>query len=283
MLHSSGIANLNLATGWQVLTKRSWGVPQPESVRFSRMNFCIKQYYGIYSMVDILSTADKNQIMDLQTLSEQCRQDTIQYKRSAAAPSNNCFELMRRALADDNNQALTYLYVNYRQLILNWIHQHPGFAATGEEADYFMSGAFANFYFALRKDRFQKFATLAQALQYLKACVHTIIMQYIRKHRLAYTALDDDWTTGTEPDFDQIFRIGAIWERICQLLPNEQDQKLAHLLFVQDRKPAEIAAAFPDEYDTPRSVSIGRQRIVRTLREDDKLRELLGASAKPLS
>lgn len=218
--------------------------------------------------------------MTLETLSERCWEDTIRYKHGASTSSNNCFELMRIALADDNSQALTYLYMNYRQFLLNWVHLHPAFLATGEEADYFMNGAFANFYFALRKDKFRNFDTLAQVLQYLKVCVHTIIMQYIRKHRLTYTSLDAVLPIGKEPDFDRAFRINAIWERICQLLPGEKDRELLHLLYVQDRKPAEISEAFSDDYETPRSVSVARQRIVRILRRDAKLRELLGVSNK---
>lgn len=266
-----------LSALWQSPTNRCWSAFQWQLTQIPEGNLCIKDYYDIYFR-GILFTSLNVPIMDLKTLFERCQNDTNQYKRGLSVPSDNCFELMRRALADDDNLALTHLYSNYRQLLMNWVLKHPGFSVTGEDPDYFMSGAFANFYFALRNDKFQNFASLAKALAYLKSCVHTVILQYIRKNRLSYSSLDDVDTKGQKQDYDRIFRVMAIWERITQLLPDDKDQKLAYLIFVQERKPVEIAQAFPDIYPDARTVSVARQRIRRILQQDDQLRDLLGGS-----
>jgi hypothetical protein len=215
--------------------------------------------------------------MDIQTLAERCIEDTQRYRKDSSYKAENCFELMRIALAENNNAALTEIYRIYRQLIRTWVMSHPGFAETEESAEYFMLEAFSSFYFAVRHEKFSNFLSIAKLLSFLKACVHTSILLYLRKRRLRLIPIDEVETEAQRQDFDGGFHIAAIWERICYLLPAEQDRRLAHLAFVQERKVGEIATLFPEVYFDARVVSIALQRIRRILKEDKQLRDLLGA------
>ena len=218
--------------------------------------------------------------MDIQTLAERCIEDTKNYIRNMAQTAVSCFELMRLALQENNNAALTAIYRNYRQLIRSWVMIHPGFGISQESPEYFTLDAFANFYFAVRGEKFSNFANLARLLSFLKACVHSSIMMYLRKQRIPIVPLPDDENTVEVQDFDQNLNELAIWERICYLLPAEDDQNLAHLAFVQELKASDIANAFPKAYVDARAVSVALQRIRYALRNDAKLRELLGAKPK---
>jgi hypothetical protein len=216
--------------------------------------------------------------MDIQALAERCAEETKNYLKQAAREAQTCFELMRIALAENNNIALTAIFRNYQQLIRSWVMIHPGFLPSQEPPDFFILDAFSSFYFAVRGEKFAKFPDLARLLKFLKVCVHSSILMYLRKQRLPIVPLPDDGFYFPKIDENLIYL--AIWERICNLLPAEDDQNLAYLAFVHERKAADIAQILPERYADARAVSVALQRIRYTLKNDANLRDLLGAKGK---
>jgi hypothetical protein len=69
-----------------------------------------------------------------------------------------------------------------------------------------------------------------------------------------------------------------IWRRMQQLLPDERDQRLMRLVFVEGYKPRDITALYPTFWPSERQVSIALYRIRRTLRADPGLAVLYGLS-----
>jgi hypothetical protein len=219
-------------------------------------------------------------IMDIQVLAERCIEETRNYLKRARSEAESCFELMRLALAENNNIALAAIFRNYEHLIRSWVMIHPAFPRTEEPPDFFILDAFSSFYFATRGEKFAKFQDLSRLLKYLKTCVQSSILMYERKHPHQFVPLLDD---GKAFHFDKIEErliYLAIWERICNLLPAEDDQNLAYLAFVQGRKAAEIAKLLPERYADARAVSVALQRIRYALKNDASLRDLLGAKGK---
>jgi hypothetical protein len=217
-------------------------------------------------------------IMDIQALAERCAEETKNYLKQVAREAQTCFELMRIALAENNNIALAAIFRNYQQLIRSWVMIHPGFLPSQEPPDFFILDAFSSFYFAVRGEKFAKFPDLARLLKFLKVCVHSSILMYLRKQRLPIVPLPDDGFYFPKIDENLIYL--AIWDRICKLLPAEDDQNLAYLAFVHERKAADIAQILPERYADARAVSIALQRIRYTLKNDANLRDLLGAKGK---
>lgn len=218
--------------------------------------------------------------MDLQELYERCAEDTALYRSQRQAQTEHCFELMRQALMEDDSSAFTYLYRVYAPQVRRWVFRHPAYASTDEPAEYFVSNAFTKFYFASRHENFDKFANVASALAYLKACVHSSILQYVRQRPPATVPLENVPAPAKTMSLDRELQRATIWERINALLPDETDRRLAHLTFSQGLKPAAIVEANLTEFSNARSVSVALQRIRRRLRKDPQLRALIGASAR---
>ncbi len=210
-------------------------------------------------------------------LARRCAEETSRFMHREASDSQYCFELFRRALLHGVSEAMTRLYQIYERLVTSWVYHHSRFPATDESADYFVSAAFSSFYFALRGPAFQQFASLAAVLAYLKMCVHTAIAQYMRDQEATPTLLfaeDDD--PGYTPDLASDVYADELWKHICRLLPDEQDRQLAHCVFVQHLKPAQIVDAYEGYWKDARAVSVALQRIRRSLRKDEALREWAG-------
>jgi hypothetical protein len=215
--------------------------------------------------------------LSLDDLAQRCAKETENFSRHRASDPQYCFEMLRRALANELSEAFTHVYQIYERQVLIWVYAHSRFAQTGEDADYFASQAWSTFYFALRGPKFAGFSSLPQVLSYLKMCVHSAITQYVRDQQPgALTALDDAGDLAQTPELGTRIDAAEVWECICRVLPNKRDRLLARCVFMQDLKPRQIVQVYPYQWRTEREVSLDLYRIRRLLRNNPKLRRLLG-------
>lgn len=212
--------------------------------------------------------------LPLEILRQCCAEETERFTRRQHSTPQFCFELWRRALAQSSPDAFAYVYTIYEPLVRRWVYGHSRFAQTDEPADYFVSIAFTNFYFAVQGSKFDQFSELPKLLAYLKLCVHTAILQHLRdRRRLQHASLHEAWEIGHTPQLDAEVNVHELWSHVCRLLPEHQDQLLAHCVFVQHLKPAQIKALYNGRWESARQVSVALQRIRRILRADAKLRQ----------
>jgi hypothetical protein len=212
-------------------------------------------------------------------LADLCAGETTRFLRKEPNDPQFCWELLRRALADAAADALTHVYRIYEPLVLSWVHKHERFVHTGEEANYFASMALRNFYFALRGAKFANFRFLPQILRYLKRCVHSAIEQYLRDQQPAIEMpLENMEQVGETLPMESSLEAQELWNYILDLLPQPEDQLLARLTFILGMKPAEIVQQHPTIWAEERRVSVALQRIRRTLRGNETLREMAGES-----
>lgn len=214
----------------------------------------------------------------LDDLARRCAEETDKFNRRQSSDPQFCFELLRRALAEGHSDALTRIYQIYERQVIGWVYSHSRFEQTGENADFFAHAALRKFYFALRGAKFARFPSLPQVLAYLKLCVHTEVMQYLRDHRLlSDRPLDSAEGVEQTPDLDTPVLLADIWARIRLVLTDERDRQLARYAFFQDLKPRQIVAATTVWRDE-REVTLALYRIRRVLRNDPELRRLLGSA-----
>ena len=205
-------------------------------------------------------------------LAQRCAEETEKFNSRQENNPEFCFELMRRALADQSDDAFTRIYQIYERQVLNWVYSHTRFTQTGESADFFASSAIRTFYFALRGEKFERFPSLPQVLSYLKMCVHTAIAQYLRDQQpTALTPLDSVSEVSHTINLDSGIDAAELWAYICRLLPDDRDRLLARCVFLLDLKPRQIVAEHPSQWRNEREVSVALYRIRRVLRNDQEL------------
>jgi hypothetical protein len=216
------------------------------------------------------------QSLSVDVLARHCQEETGKFRLQQAHNPEYCFELMRRALADGMQAALTYIMQIYEQQVTRWVRVHPAFTASGESADYFVSQVFFTFYRHASGEKFARFPSLAAALQYLKRCVWSCVRQYVRDFPDREVGYEDiEWLPADEP-FDRRLRLADILGRIHALLPDERDRLLMDRIYIYGYKPADLCSEFPAIWEDARAVSVALQRVHRKLRKDGNLRDLLG-------
>lgn len=217
--------------------------------------------------------------LSIDDLAQRCAEETEKFNRRQPSDAQFCFELLRRALAQEVAEAFTRVYQIYERQVLAWVYSHSRFPQTGESAEFFAGAALRTFYFALRGSKFERFPSLPQVLAYLKLCVHTAIAQYIRdQHPSAAIPLDAAAAVAETPDLGTRAEAADTWQHICRLLPDERDRLLARCVFVLDLKPRQIVEQYQGHWRDEREVSVALYRIRRALRNDPELLRRAGVT-----
>jgi len=210
-------------------------------------------------------------------LAQRCAEETEKFNRREVNDAQFCFELLRRALAEGAAEAFTLVYHVYEPQVMRWVKKHPRFEQTGEDSEFFAGAALRTFYFALSGPKFGHFASLPKVLQYLKLCVHTTILQYIRDQQPAATMpYELAGEVAETPDLGMRADAADTWSHINQVLTDERDRLLARCVFLLDLKPRQIIAAYPGHWRNEREISVALYRVRRTLRNDPELQQRAG-------
>lgn len=213
-------------------------------------------------------------------LAERCRDETRKFQNRLTSDTRYCFELFRAALEALQPDAFTELYQVYHQRVRAWVTHHPAFIHSHEDPEIFVQEAFSSFYFALRGERFARFADLKAVLRYFRLCAESAVLEYTRRIRPPLIDGDDQdiEIADTADALNKHIHALEVWERIRQLLPNERQQRLAYYAFVLWLKPSEIAELYPDEWPSARDVTVALYAVRVTLRQDTALYELIASA-----
>src|SRR5438128_2583506 len=105
-----------------------------------------------------------------------CRAETNRFRGGEACSDGYCFELFRRAVCHRDDDAWAAIMEQYRGLVLSWLRQHSASSAVQEDDDYWITRTFERFWMAVGPERFAHFGELGGVFQYLKMCVHSVLL-----------------------------------------------------------------------------------------------------------
>ncbi|MBI5928331.1 MAG: hypothetical protein HY862_03430 [Chloroflexi bacterium] len=213
-------------------------------------------------------------------LFRRCQEETEKFRHQADNDTAYCYELLRRALETEDNDAFRCIYQTYESTVQRWVYRTPYFTQVDEEVEFFVNGAFTRLFEQLHGPRFLDFKNVQSILAYLNACTFSAVQDYWRKlFPSIATESDSNQEEDSNPQdpfsLDTIIEGQALWDYIQRVLPDESMRKLAYYCYQLDLKPTEIQALDP-RWGTPHDVTVARQRLRRFLRKDKHLAEWLG-------
>lgn len=227
-------------------------------------------------------------IISLTDLAQKCALETDRFFRDQPYDPQYCFELFRLAVVGRQELAWEAVYSQYRGLVGRWVQQHSGFAASGEEAQYFINRAFEKIWAALTPEKFAQFPDLGYLLRYLKMCVHSVISDY---HRALEPGLELPLERPLEaepviaagnprqdPEKELIGRTQRLsfWNALCERLNGEKEYQVIYGSYMLALKPGDLFDAFPGLFADVDEVYRIKQNILARLRRDGELAESLG-------
>src|SRR5689334_9279552 len=119
-------------------------------------------------------------LLPLAAIAGECREQTSRFLRGDESRDEFCWELIRRAIVDRNQQAWEAFFMQYRGIVLSWIRRHPASDRLAEEPEFWINRAFERFWIALTAERFAQFPSLASLLRYLQLCINSILVDATR-------------------------------------------------------------------------------------------------------
>jgi len=227
-----------------------------------------------------------NRTPDLQSLSTEdlarcCAQETEHYFRNQSHDSRYCFELFRRAICEQNQFAWERIYTQYNSLVAGWVLQNQRFETTGEDVEYFVNGAFGKMAGVLTPDKFNGFSDLSFVLQYLKMCVHSVIVDFDRSaHQEHWDSLDlilekeSDEPRVENQEADRAYR-KAFWVWINERLHDEKEHAVIYGSFVLELKPQELLIHYRKLFVDLDEIYRVKQNVLARLRRDNEFQNLI--------
>jgi hypothetical protein len=220
------------------------------------------------------------QDLPLRAAVEACRAETAKFWRREASNDAFCLELFRRAICEADSAAWESVFDVYRSLVAAWIKNHPAAAVAADESAYWLNRAFERFWQALAPERFETFATLAALLRYLKMCVHSVLLDEVRRQRATADTLDLDTAeaepgpAGPERALDRLAS-QELWQAIERELGSDAERLVAYLSFALEYKPGEIYARHSAQFTDVKDVYRIKRDLIDRLRRSQGVRAFL--------
>src|SRR5260221_3061251 len=92
------------------------------------------------------------------------------------------FELFRRAIVQQDQDAWSALYDLYHILVGIWVHHHLP-SAHAEAGDGLINEVFFRLFHAIDATRFGQFRSVPGLLAYLRTCARSVVTDFLRSHR----------------------------------------------------------------------------------------------------
>jgi hypothetical protein len=169
-------------------------------------------------------------------------------------------ELLRRASTHGDLQAWAVFQQSLEEIVLTWLHDHPGREAACrlQSERHFVALAFERLRQTAAKGQVAC-ESLSGVLVHLRASLNGAILETLRTSRRP-GAVSSIWPDGE----DRTVR-NELWDRLQAQLPNRREQRLAYLLYHCGLEPAEIVRDFPQEWSDVHEVTRLRRIVFMQL------------------
>jgi hypothetical protein len=202
--------------------------------------------------------------MSVSALAAHCLRELSNSRQGEPCTETHAVELFRRATVQGNQEARLWVQHCFREVVRDWLSSHPNREAACrlESEEYYVAQAFERFWQATVSPQRLEFSRLAAALQYLRACLHGAILDWLRASaRLREASLTELGESGKSQVEDRVDSNEA-WGVLKTMLSNPREQRLAYLLFHCGLKPREIIHFYPQEFSDVREISRLRHTIM---------------------
>jgi hypothetical protein len=214
--------------------------------------------------------------MPLRAVAAACREEMG--KRRRGEPFTDAFgeELFRRAICQRDHGAWEAIVDQYRALLTSWVRRHPAYVAGCVDSEDVAIRALARFWMAVGPERLAQFAGINPVMQYLKMCVHSIVLNEAR------TLGDPSDPPEEEHDIEALaldqVAASQLWRSIMRVLDDRGERLVVYLAFALGMKPAAIHARHPDRFCCVGEVyQLKRNAIERLRRSPEILRFQMAA------
>ncbi len=229
-------------------------------------------------------------------LSTACQEQSNLYFARQSFDPKYCYELFRRAIVSQSDEAWTAVYQQYTPLVKSWIHKNSLWQSqqAAHDIDEVVNRVFAKMWRCISIEKFTSFADLASLLRYLQMCVHSELVD-IGRVAARHTAVLESETlfadaesdvpseeyqahqtsASAEQEVTTAAQKDALWHLVSAKLNSDAERIVFYETFVLWQKPRQIAAGHTDIFRNTKEVSRVKDNLIARLRRDRELHQSL--------
>ncbi|MFL5628135.1 MAG: hypothetical protein ACJ788_21355 [Ktedonobacteraceae bacterium] len=173
-------------------------------------------------------------------------------------------DLFRRAVLDHDMQARQWVQRTYHDTAIAWLRAHINkeIACQLNSEEFYVAQAFERLWQVAANQHNVTFATLPEALQYLRASLNSVLVEDLRAAA----------RPATPPTQGNLAEGSTLWETLCSLLQDVREQRLAYLLYNCGLEPRAILQKCPQEFcDLQEILRLRRKILVRLMNRPEAL------------
>lgn len=224
-------------------------------------------------------SADKvSGLAELKTLTRENNRES-RYAERNGIDQYYLLAVVHSAIAEQTDETWTLFHESYSPIIKHWLHNHRirDLALRWDSEENYTAMTVSRFWLSV-SDRHIEFTTLSAVLSYLHATLEAVLIDIIRfnlrvRSRESQLPESDhlpESSTGDSRDSQHLC------ECVQALLVDEQQKRLAYLLYYCGLKPREIARLCAKEFDNVKDIYRLHNNIMERLRRNSaRLRYLL--------
>lgn len=221
------------------------------------------------------------QHMSLPELVDACRTETTRYVQREPSCEDFCREIIRRAVCERDELAWQAFIDNYHRLVLQWIRRWPVAFQIEDDPDFWVFRTFDRYWGAVDARLFHSFSSLAQALEYLKTCARSAIIEELRRRkREAEGPLSEslpDTRAGTDQAVLDRLTAEDLAQAVMAEVRNERERLVVQLHYMLDYSPAQLHVRHPDIFPTRGDVYTTIRNLKERLQRRPAIRQFLAA------
>lgn len=194
-------------------------------------------------------------------------------------------QALYQALMDRDTDSWDAVWPNWAPRVAGWVRRHPQFRYTGEEVGYFVNRAFEKLWRAVDPAKLATFANPAQLIQYLKLCVHSVILDELRSpmpdSMVQVAASVEEMSVlaapgpGVEETALRRVRRDQLWRVVAGHVKTDGERAVLEASLVRGLPPREIADRYPGLFASVSEVYRTKRNLLDRLSRDHRLREFL--------
>jgi RNA polymerase sigma factor (sigma-70 family) len=216
-------------------------------------------------------------------LAQRCVQETKLYLKQKDHDPKYCFELFRRAIRNNDQNALEVVIVQYEPLVARWVNKwmekYPNPPSFHDETQDFIAQAFERFCISFTPDKFDKSNSLAAVLRYLKMCAYGAFTDAWRKvHRIQLESLEEESRareqeiSESEPTPEELRQRKEFWQMIKKKAKDPKEYLVVYASFYLNYSPREILAEYPGEFKDIKEIYQHKANFLERLERDDDIK-----------
>ena len=222
------------------------------------------------------------QTLPLQEIADKCYENTIAFYEKKSSDSKWCFELFRRALRLEEQDAFAHIYSIFKPQVERWVRTYANYRYIHPETEDYANEALIKFWLNLKGKKFDKFPRLNSLLTYLRACVFTVVRDQLDIAPPIHP--DDEWwgIVGVITLLERNIDLDELLECVEKALNDPDLMEQFQLWIIYGMKPSDIVEEL-GRWDDPQEISRIRQKIKRRLQKDKTLRDFLDHHLPPIT